>query len=241
MLVVVTVACTAIGGEPGETGSSFADVYDAFAPLAVFHRSYADHLFYGTDLSIPHALGDACDETGYSLALLHLRLATQTGSAMVATMTGLARLRADLAAFCSNHSQLLTSIAETNDPDYAQLKDASDRGVFSDIYRMQGGLQTAFEVYLDGISEEYDVWRFAVAFSLRTLLASTVLEHIDPNLRAILYGAEEATRPPAFVPEKIAVAIEELLTYVGAPLEESDLEDVRFVAQFIYEYVVQSL
>lgn len=238
-LAAVMMACVVFGGEPAELGSAFADVYEAFAPLAVLHRSYADYLFYGTDVAIPDALALACDETGYLLATLHLDLLTQTGTEVVSTMPWLARLRADLAVFCDSHSQVLNSISALDAPDIEMLKEASELGVFSDIYRLQGGLQAAFEAYLDGLSEEQDTWEFAVAFSLRTLLGQSVLGTIEPSLRDILYGSEEAVLPPAFVPKDIAVAIEQLIAFVDVPLDGVSLEEVQLLAQFIYEYVVE--
>ena len=237
-LAVAVMACVVFGSEPAELGSAFADVYGAFAPLAVFHRSYADYLFYGTDVAIPDALASACDETGYLLATLHLDLLVQTGTEVVSTMPWLARLRADLAVFCGSHSEILASISALDAPNIEMLKDASDLGVFSDIYRLQGGLQTTFEEYMDGLSDEQAIWTFAVAFSLRTLLGQSILETIEPNLRAILYGSEEAEGAPEFVPEDIAVAIEQLIAFVDVRLDAASLEEVQLLAQFIYEYVM---
>ena len=237
-LVIAVMACVVFGSEPAKLGSAFADVYGAFAPLAVFHRSYADYLFYGTDVAIPDALASACDETGYLLATLHLDLLTQTGTEVVSTMPWLSRLRADLAVFCDSHSQILVSISALDAPDIEMLKDASDLGVFSDIYRLQGGLQSTFEAYLDGLSDEQHTWTFAAAFSLRTLLGQSALETIKPSLRDILYGSEEAALPPAFVPESIADAIEDLIAFVDVPLDVISLEEVQLLAQSIYEYVM---
>jgi hypothetical protein len=241
VLVVVVLACAVCGSESAKLGSAFADVYGAFAPLAVLHRSYADYLFYGTDVSIPDALASACDETGYLLATLHLDLLVQTGTAVAATMPWLARLRADLAVFCDSHSQALSSISAVDSPDIEGLKEASDLGVFSDIYRLQGGLQVTFEAYLDGLSDMQDTWGFAVGFSLRTLLAQSAPERIEPSLSVILYGSEDAEGPPSFVPADVADAIEHLITFVSLPLEGTDLEEAQLLAQFIYEYVVNEL
>jgi len=239
-LAAVMMACVVFGGEPAKSGSAFADVYGAFAPLAVLHRSYADYLFYGTDVTIPDTLVSACDETGYLLATLHLDLLVQTGTEVVSTMPWLARLRADLAAFCDEHWQVLAAIAALGSPDIEVLKEASELGVFSDIYRLQGGLQAAFEACMDGLSDEQGTWEFAVAFSLRTLLGQSVLEMIEPSLRNILYGSEEAEGPPAFVSEDIGLAIEQLIAFVDVPLDVTSLEEVQSLAQAIYEYVMGS-
>jgi hypothetical protein len=241
VLAATVMANVVFGSEPAEVGSAFADVYGVFAPLAVLHRSYADYLFYGSDVVIPATLASACDETGYLLATLHLNLLTQTGAAVVATMPWLARLRANLAIFCDSHSQILTSITAVESPGIAVLKEASDLGLFAEIYRLQGGLQSTFEAYLEGLSDEESTWTFGVAFSLRTLLGQLALESVEPELRAILYGAEEATSPPAFVPESVSDAIKHLIAFVDVHLDATNLEEVRFLAHTIYEYVVEEI
>lgn len=238
VLAVAMMASVVFAGVPARSGSAFADLYGAFAPLAVLHRSYADYLFYGADVVIPDTLASACNETGYLLATLHLDLLTQTGAEVVATMPWLARLRADLAIFCDSHSQILTSITAMESVEIDLLKEASDLGLFSDIYSLQRGLQNAFEAYLEGLVDEQGTWRFAVAFSLRTLLRQSALERIEPDLRAILYGAEEAVGPPTFVPDDIADAIENLIAAVNVPLDATSLEEAQLLAQTIYEYVM---
>ena len=238
VLVVVLLSCIGYGDEPAETGSAFADVYGAFAPLSVLHRSYADYLFYGTDVAIPESLDEACDETGYLLATLYLDLIVQTGPEIVGTMPRLARLRADLALFCESYSQVLITLTSLESPDLAVLKEASTLGVFSDIYHLQGGLQSAFEAYLDGLIDEQGIWAFGVAFSLRTLLTQTDLASIDTGLRAILYGSEDAALPPSFVSDEIASAIERLVTFADRPLDKTNLDEVRYLAQLIYDSVV---
>ena len=237
--VVPLLAVAAFGGQPAGMGSSFADVYGAFAPLGVLHRSYADYLFYGTDVVISDDLASACDETGLLLALLHVDLLTQTGSQVVDTVPRLTRLRADLAAFCGTHPQTLGEISVMNPPDISVLKDASELGLFSDIYGLQQGLQFVFEAYLDGLKDEQDTWEFAVAFSLKTLLGQTELVRVEASLRDILYGSEEAALPPAFVPEEIASAIVELIKYVDVPLEAPMVDEIRILAQRIYDYAVE--
>jgi hypothetical protein len=232
------MASAVFGGQQAGMGSSFADVYSAFAPLAVLHRTYADFLFYGTDVVIPDNLSSACDETGYLVALLHVDLLTQTGSQVVDTMPRLTRLRADLAVFCDMHSGTLDEISMMNPPDLDKLKGASEVGLFSDIYGLQQGLQFVFEAYLDGLTDEQETWEFAVAFSLKTLLGQTKLEKVEASLRDILYGSEEAVLPPAFVPQDIAAAIVELIQYVDIPLEAPMVDEICTLAQLIYDYVV---
>ena len=235
---VVLLSCLAYGDETARIGSAFADIYGAFAPLSVLHRSYADYLFYGTDVTIPESLDEACDETGYLLATLYLDLIVQTGPEIVGTMPRLARLRADLALFCESYSPILVTLTSLESLDLAVLKEASALGVFSDIYRLQGGLQSAFEAYLDGLIDEQGIWSFGAAFSLRTLLTQMDLTSIDPGLQGILYGSEDTLLPPAFVSDEVALAIERLVKFVDRPLDKTRLDEVRYLAQLIYDSVV---
>lgn len=237
-LCVALLASVVWGGQPARIGSGFADVYGAFAPLGVLHRSYADFLFYGTDIVIPEGLAPACEETGYLLALLHIDLLSQTGSQVAETIPRLARSRADLAAFCDAHSGTLAGISLMDPPDLIMLKGASELGLFSGIYRLQQGLQFAFEAYLDGSEDEQSTWEFAVAFALKTLLDQEELGRIEASLRDILYGSEEAAFPPEFVPQGIAIAITRLVEFIDIPLEASMVDEIRARAQLIYEYVI---
>lgn len=237
--IALAVSCSVCGVEPADFGSAFADVYGAFAPLSLIHRAYADHLFYGTDVAIPKDLHVSCDETGYLLAALQLDFLTQTRSEVAAVVPRLARLRADLAEFCERHSEVLATLSALEVSDMSVLKDASELGVFSDIYQLQTELQSVFETYLNGLSDEQDIWRFGVAFSLRTLLAQATLAEVDSNLLSILYGSEEAVSPPSFVPAEIASCIERLGLFVDVPLDDAGVNEVRHLAQIIYAYVVE--
>jgi len=242
--IVLCGLCTALlvtavwGGQPARIGSEFADVYSVFAPLGVLHRSYADFLFYGSDVVIPEDLASACEETGYLLALLHIDLLTQTDSQVAETIPRLARLRADLAAFCDAFSGTLAGISLMDPPDLAILKDASELGLFSSIYGLQQGLQFTFEAYLDGSEDEESTWEFAVAFALKTLLDQEELGVIEANLRHILYGSEEAMFPPKFIPPGISIVITQLVEFIDIPLEASMIDEIRALAQLIYNYVV---
>ena len=237
-LCTVLLATAVWGGQPARIGSGFADVYGAFAPLGVLHRSYADFLFHGSDVMIPEHLASACEETGYLLALLHIDLLTQTESQVAETIPRLARLRADLAVFCDVFSGTLADISLMEPPDLATLKGASELGLFSGIYGLQQGLQFTFEAYLDGSGHEQSTWEFAVAFALKTLLDHEELGRIEASLRAILYGSEEAMFPPEFVPQGISVAIAQLVEFIEIPLEASIVSEIRALAQLIYDYVI---
>ncbi|MFC2079283.1 hypothetical protein ACFLSZ_04815 [Candidatus Bipolaricaulota bacterium] len=241
LLVMMLSSASSGAGQPAQVGGAFADIYGAFAPLGVFHRSYADFLFYGTDVAIPEGLAAACEETGPLLGLLHIDLLTQTGSHVTDTLPRLARLRANLAAFCDVHSGTLIGISLLDSPDLAILKGASELGLFADIYELQNGMQFAFEAYLDGLTNEQAKWEFAVAFALKTVLDQEDLTKIEPGLRDILYGSEEATLPPPFVSQDIATAIMQLVEFVDIPLEASMVVEIRMLAQRIYEFVVDEL
>jgi len=240
-LLVMLLSTAVLGEQPALIGSAFADVYEAFAPLGVLHRSYADYLFYGTDIVIPDNLLSACEETGYLLALLHVDLLTQTGSQVTETTPRLARLRAELAAFCDRHSGTVEGISLMDPLDLTILKQASELGLFSGIYGLQQGLQFAFEAYLDGLKDEQETWEFAVAFALKTLLNQDELGSVDKSLRDILYGSEDAAFPPAFVSQDIAAAIARLVEFIEIPLESSVVEEIRSLSQLIYDYVVAGL
>jgi len=240
--LLATLLTTAVlGGQPAQVGSAFADVYEAFAPLGILHRSYADFLFYGSDIVIPDNLVSACEETGYLLALLHIDLLTQTGPHVTETIPRLARLRAELAIFCDTHSGTVEGISLMDPPDVAILKQASELGLFSDIYGLQQGMQFAFEAYLDGLTDEQKTWEFAVAFALKTLLNQEELGKVEGSLRDILYGSEDAAFPPAFVPQDVVVIIARLVEFIKVPLESSVVDEIRTHAQLIYDYVVGEL
>lgn len=240
-LLAALLSTAVLGGQPAQIGSAFADVYGAFAPLGVLHRSYADFLFYGTEVVIPDDLASSCEETGFLLALLHIDLLSQTGSQVTVTIPRLARLRADLAAFCDVHSETLMGISLMDPPDLVILRQASETGLFSDIYGLQQGLQFAFEAYLDGLEDQQGTWEFAVAFALKTLLNQEDLGKIEESLRDILYGSEEAALPPAFVPQDIKGTIARLVEFIEIPLEASMVDEIRTHAQLIYDYVVGEL
>jgi hypothetical protein len=238
IVLFAVVAVPVLGSQTAQAGSGFADVYGAFAPLGVIHRSYGDYLFYGTEVTIPDGLGSACDDCAYQAALLQVDLYAQTGSYVAMTRPRLAKFRADLADFCSRYSATLEILSATQPADLDALKQASDDGLFVEIYDLQQELQSVFETYLDGIDDEQAKWSFAAAFTLRTLLMQQAPETIDASLRDILYGSADATEPPAFVPEDTAAAIEELLTYIGVSLDPAAVDKTHDLARIIYEYVM---
>ena len=103
---------------------------------------------------------------------------------------------------------------------------------------MQQGLQFVFEAYLDGSANEQSTWEFAVAFALKTLLVQENLAKVDRSLRDILYGSEDATLPPAFLPQDIASAITRLVEFVEVPLDVSMVAEIHMLTQRIYNYLI---
>lgn len=236
--IVFLASCVALCSPLAQMGSGFAEAYGAFAPLVALHRIYADHLFYGSEISIPEGVASACDETGYQLALLHLELLSQTKSQVVATRPRLTRLRADLALCCEAHSQTLSDISLGVEVDVDVLKSASDEGLFSGIYALQQGLQLALETVLEEIGDEQGTWEFAVAFALKTVLDQQRLSQLDAGLQDILYGSDQADAPPAFVPQDVAQDIVRLAEFVDIPIALEMEGALRELIQSIYEYVL---
>ncbi len=240
-LLLLVVAVPAVATPQARVGSGFSDIYSAFAPLGVLHRSYGDYLFYGSNVAIPDGLPSACESCAYEAALLQTELYTQTGSYVAMTQPRLARFRADLAAFCNRYEPTLEGLSQTGASDLEVLHKASEEGLFSTIYDLQQELQSVFEICLDSLREPEEKWSFAAAFSLRTLLKQEAPETISSSLRDILFGSPEATSPPGFVPEVETAAINKLLTYINVPLDETGIEDVHDLAQSVYTYVMNDL
>jgi hypothetical protein len=238
ILLVFTMTLCGVCESPARVGSAFADIYDAFAPLSVFHRSYADFLFYGSDVDVPSGISDACERTGILLGLLQIGLLEQTGSLTLDGLPRLARLRADLAIFCDRFSQTLGELDGQRPPDLQRLKEASGEGLFSGIYDLQLELQAVFERVLAEFTEEPDTWAFGVAFALRTLLNQMQWDTIHADLRSILYGSEEAMTPPSFLQAALVEDIQSLSVYIDVPLDDEAAAVARALAQRIYAEVM---
>ena len=232
------VAACAWAAVPAETGSAFADIYDAFAPFGVLHRTYADHLFYGTDVTIPSGLTNVCERMGTCLGLLQIELSTQTNSQVAGTIPPLVRFRSRLAGFCGAYGSWLADIDAMHVPDLDRLEDASAAGLFAQIYALQQALQSLFEDALRGFEDDPAQWAFGVAFSLRTLLMQAGWTTIDEDLRDILYGSEDTAEVPMFVDVALADAIDSLLEFVGVPLDEAASAAARGLAQTVYDAVM---
>ncbi len=236
--LLATIGICVMGGVPAETGRALADIYDAFAPLGVLHRAYADYLFYGMDPAIPAGLNGVCSDVGTLLGLLQIDLTTQTNSYGTESVSQLVRFRTRWAGFCGAYGSWLADIDAMEVPELDRLKEASAIGLFSGIYDLQQELQSVFEGVLSDLEGDQDQWSFGVAFSLRTLLTQTEWTTIGDSLRSILYGSEDADAVPAFVDTELAEVIEELITYVGIPLDASAATAARELAQTVYDAVI---
>ena len=160
------------GGAPADLGSDFSDAYAAFAPLYTAHRSYADYLFSGTEVTIPADLGDACVGFARELAQLQLDMVTQTESELAAPITYLARLRSDTALFCETYQPFLLAMTRSTDERMEAVQTASDAGAFAAI----ADLNRLFEGVLDATINAFEIdeekWVFAVTFACRTFIVS---------------------------------------------------------------------
>jgi len=215
--------CAAIAG-PAELGARFADAYSAFAPLFALYRSYADHLFEGTDVAVPPEIGGACEAFPHELASLYIDLVVQTPPATAETMTRLVHLRSDTAVFCDTYGATLEAIAAMDPVDLDRLKQASRDRLFATINAMNDRLEGVFSSALDGIGDGVGRWRFAVAFAVRSILRRGAPDRIDSNIAEILYGGEGRTAPPIDVPADVSDAMVGLVEASGRALSPGEAE-----------------
>lgn len=214
-----------------ELGVSFADTYSAFAPLYVFYRSYADHLFLGTDVEIPMHLAESCQSFSFRLGLLQIEMMGQTASATTGTLDLVMALRIDLSDYCVRHAAALEDIAAMSVVDSEVLATASEDGLFAGIQALSDELGSLLDAVLLSLDGDEERWRFAVSFSMRGLLNQETVERIDANLRDILYGSETAEGPPVEVPPDVKMAMAALVAASGEDLEpEEAIEAVGHAA-----------
>jgi len=220
-------------------GSRFADAYTAFAPLYTLYRAYAEYLFQGGEIEVPHRLSTACDQFAEELAFLHVALVSQTSSSIAEAMPFLIHLRSDTAAFCALYQGTLGVIAGSPQGDPPSLKQASEVGMFAAVSALNEGLESVFSAALDGFSDGEDAWAFAVTFAVRTLLGQEELERIGSNLKEIFYGSEDVAVPPVEVPALIGDAMARLVEHSGYPLSSEDSERVVDDARTVYDYLIE--
>lgn len=224
LLVLVVSLGFGCFGLDAELGVRFADAYSAFAPLFVFHRSYADHLFLGADVEVPGNLVESCQSFSLRLGLLQIELIEQTASAMPETMHAVLRLRMEQATYCGRYGTVLEEIAATPEADLEMLSLAADAGLFAGIQALSDHLESALDAALAELRSELGPWRFAVAFSMRGILNQERVERIDANVREILYGSEESAGPPVETPERVDSAMADLIDLSGHDLTPEEAE-----------------
>jgi hypothetical protein len=229
------------GNEAASLGGMMAEVFDAFAPWGALYGAYVQHSFGGQDVEVPAGVVTACQQAGSHVAGLHIRLMEQTGARTVRTWIGVARLRADTSAFCETHRETLEALLRTPVPEDSLLKEAAQHGLFSEIRALQQSLEDVLEAVMETLEDERDRWSFGAAFALRTVLLQEPLERVGEELRAILYGSEEAETPPTFVRDEIAEAIERLVPWVGTDLTVDTEEKVRSMARFLFDEVLKGI
>ena len=222
-------------------GSQFADAYAAFAPLYSLYQSYADYLCQGTPVDVPPGLDAACTRFAYALAQFHVQYAVQTESSTATGIAYLARLRSDTATFCEVYGPDIQAVVESDGRDQAVLHDASAAGLFAGIKQVNDGIEATLDQILAGMGEGIERWAFAVAFSMRTILASAPPTRIEPSVREILYADPEGSVPPYPVPPKVGAAMQQLLDRSGQDLSDAESSEAIRAATTIYEYVLAEL
>jgi len=240
-LAVLVIGCLtwAASAMPAHValGFRFADTYSAYAPLFALYRSYADHLFEGTDVSVPPEIGDACQSFAQELGALYIDLVVQTPPATAETMMRLVHLRGDLAGFCADYGETLEAIAATDPVDLDLLRQASRDRLFATIRALNERLEAVFATAVEGIGEGIERWWFAVAFSMRSILRRGDPERIDSNIAEILYGEADGAGPPIEVPPRVSDAMAGLIDRSGRTLLPDEVEAVVEWASVIADFI----
>ncbi len=221
---------------PATLGGGFADAYTAFAPLYGFYRSYADHLFYGTEVEVPPGIEDTCQSFFSTLGDLQLELIIQTGSA--AALTYVTHLRQSLVSFCSTYEGVLEMVEGTAKPDPKFLAQAADAGFFAAISNLNKLMENAFNNAIDSLPPGDPQWEFAAAFVCRTIIDQPRITHIDPTLGKVLLGSDETPPPPRWIPDRIMEAMHALSAYSGSDVPAAEVDTVRKLAEEIYSFLV---
>jgi len=222
---------------PASLGGGFADAYTAFAPLYAFYRSYADYLFYGSEVVIPPGVGGVCQSFSATLASLQVEMIIQTESAEAVTY--IVHLRQSLNSFCSTYASTIETVAAMSSPDPAFLKEAADEGFFASVSDMNKLLERAFNSALDGLPPGDPQWAFAAAFVCRTLMEQPRITHIESSLERILLGSEETPPPPPDLPDEIVQSLKELSGYAGKEIATVEAERIKSLARTIYEFLLE--
>ncbi len=221
---------------PASLGGKFADVYTAFAPLYSFYRSYADYLFYGSEVVVPSGIGVVCQSFSSTLASLQMDLIVQTESGEA--INYVVHLRQSLGAFCARYSETITAVATMTTPDMEFLGRAAKKGFFGSISELNNLLKEAFNAVLEKLPAGKEQWKFAAAFACRTLIDQPRITHIEDSLKKILLGSDESPPPPSGLPDEIVETLHELAAYAGQDVTPTDVNRVKGLAHKIYNFLL---
>ena len=239
LFVVVMAAISTLARPEAVIGRDFADVYAAFAPIEALYRSFADHLFSGTEIAVPGALPAACETFLSSLETLHEDLVVQS-AAEAAALGELVRLRVAGEGFCSGFASDLAALsAQSGVP--ADLEDRLvAEGLFAQIRELNSQFENALDAALESTASEEARWTMAVTFAVRVLLVTSEWVRVAPDTAVIFYGQPEADTPPFAVPETARGAMATIVALAGKDLSQDEIEVVRASALVIYEYLIDS-
>ena len=237
-LAAVCLLAAACAATPAQLGARFAEVYTAFSPVVPLYASYRDHLFLGTPVEAPAAVGTACERFAYELAVFQVEYVNQTESATAAGLALLTRLRVESAAFCDRYGEWLRALGESDPIDADLVGAAGEKGLFSEIKRMNELIAETLDEILAGLGDGFERWSFAATFSVRALLLQTEIERLDENTREILYGDPEGSGPPFDVPAEVEEAMARLVDLGGRELSVEEIDEAYRSATVIYAYFV---
>ena len=241
ILLLVAFLCLLLGmiavSSPAFVGSAFADTYSAFAPLYTLYKAYANFLFSGAEIVIPSDLDQACPHLQDTLETLQINIITQTDSQRIEQVTRLAHLCQTTDTFCKRYKETISSVVSLEVADLDMLKQAADDGMFVSISDENKELEGLFSSTVDTYSGSAQ-WRFAVAFSMRTILGQSNLVRLDSSLREILLGPEDTSYALGIVPAVVLPQVEELVGLAGDDLDDAHKEQALALAQAIYDYLM---
>lgn len=236
-LVVCLLGAVLAGASPATLGSAFADSYTAFAPLYAVYRSYADYLFYGSEIAIPPGLNEACENVSDRLVDLHMAFIVQTDSQRVEEVTRLARLRSSVVSFCWDYQEQIATIGNLSEPDLDLFTQAADAGMFAAVYELNKQLEGVFTIVLESYGGTKDGWTFSVSFALRAFLNQGPVEQIDPTLKEILLGPEDDPFLRKDLPAEILPEIDAFAAFIGRSLTADEQEEMASLALAIYTFL----
>ena len=238
LIILILLASVALA-TPAHLGSAFADAYSAFAPLYALYRSYAEYLFQGTAVVVPAGLEPACQSCSKNLETLQVTFIVQTDSQRLEEVGYLVRLRGKLSTFCESYRESIATIAVTEPIDLPFLDQAAEEDLFASISNLNTLFEELLNLTIENLKETHDRWAFNAAFATRTLLNQKTIERIDPALEPILLGSEETSPPPEHLPDKIAQALQSLVTLSGRDLSLQEQVTAGTLARTIHAFLVE--